>query len=485
MRPSRGGRPLVLLAVALLGAPLSGLTAQRISGSISLPGGSRSAGGLVIIAQDRDGTDLARAVTGEDGRYALTLPRAGAVKVVVRRTGFDDAVILDREVTAGEVVQLDAPASGSHRLLPPRGAAPPSSCGSDAAGREYAAVLLDESRKALLAMQLGLSRPGVTARWAATDYRISANGRDTARYNLTRRSGALLAAFGSPVLSELQRSGFVVSAAQDRIFRGLDIPALLSPWFAESYCFSAIELAGGALGLRFEPRTRKRDYVDITGTITFIRASLEPTKIEYRYVGLPADEDKHGAGGQITFARTDGGSWLVTEWFIRFPQIGLVELQTFRPADRGRVLQPEVMGHEVIGGRTTALLEGTRRVYDGSAPGLTLPQSMRAACHEAVVGAPTGAAQGRLTSDGRPVSGSRIRATWRVGVDVGGEVPLWRDEARETTTSSRGEWTLCDLPANVSVELSWEVLGRKSAAPLRVAAGAVVTVGPDGRVVEP
>jgi hypothetical protein len=440
---------------------------------------------MVVIAQDRDGTDLSRAVTGEDGRYALTLPRAGAVKVIVRRTGFDDAVILDRAVTAGEVVSLDAPASASHRLLPPRGGTPPSSCGADAAGREYVAILIDESRKALLAMQLGLSRPGVSARWASADYRIAANGRDTARYNLARRSGALLAAFGSPVLADLQRSGFVVSAAQDRIFRGLDVPALLSTWFVESYCFSAVEVTGGGLALRFEPRTRKRDYVDITGTMTFVRASLELTRIEYQYLGLPADEDKHGAGGQLDFARTAGGSWLVTEWFIRFPQIGIVELQTFRPMDRGRVLQPEVMGHEFIGGRTLALLEGTRRVYDGAPPGLTVPSSMRSVCHEAVLGAPTGAAEGRLTSDGRPVSGSRIRATWRVGVDVGGEVPLWRDESRETTSSSRGEWTLCDLPANVSVELSWEVLGRKSTAPLRVAAGTVVTVGPDGRVVQP
>ena len=319
MRPTSRRRVAVALGAALLCAAASELSAQRVTGLISLPGGSQNIGGLVVVAQDRDGTDLARAVTGEDGRYAITLPRAGVVKLIVRRVGFDDAVILDREIVAGEVVALDAPASASHRLLPALGATPPASCGSDAVGREYVAVLLDEARKALLAMQLGLSRPGVTGRWAATDYRIAANGRDTARYNLTRRSGALLAAFGSPVLAELQRSGFVVSAAQDRIFRGLDVPALLSPWFVESYCFSAVEVVGGTLSLRFEPRTRKRDYVDIVGTITFVRATMAPTAIEYRYVGLPADEDKHGAGGQLNFARTEGGSWLVTEWFIRFP----------------------------------------------------------------------------------------------------------------------------------------------------------------------
>lgn len=472
---------VALLAAAFLALPVG---AQRISGTISMPGGSRSVGGLLVVARDAQGADIVRAVTSEDGRYAVVLPRPGAVTIVVRRVGFDDAVILDREIAAGEVVVLDAPASGTHRLLPARGAASPSSCGADRSGREYVNTLLDEARKAFLAMQLGLSRSGVSARWTSVSYRIAQNGRDTARYELTRRAGGLLGAFGNPVLAELQRSGFVVSAGTDRIFRGLDIPALLSPWFEESYCFSAVEVSGAVLSLRFEPRTRKRDYVDIAGTLNLVKATLEPTGIDYVYVGLPADEDKREAGGQISFARTAGGSWLITDWMLRFPQIGLVELETFRPQDRARLLQPEVMGHELIGGHTTALLEGTRRTFDGSVAGVTLPPALRAACHEAVLASPTGAAQGRLTYEGRPVSGSRIRATWRVGVDIGGEVPLWRDESRETTTSNRGEWVLCDLPANLTVELSWEVLGRKSTAPLRVAAGAVVEVGPDGRVIE-
>jgi hypothetical protein len=84
--------------------------------------------------------------------------------------------------------------------------------------------------------------------------------------------------------------------------------------------------------------------------------------------------------------------------------------------------------------------------------------------------------------DGRPVSGSRVRATWRVALDIGGEVPLWRDEIRETVSTNRGDWVLCDLPPNTTVDLSWEVMGKRSSASLRVPRDEIVTVGADGTV---
>lgn len=476
----RRAAAVAVYALSLCATP--GL-AQRVTGTLTLPGGGRNAGGLIVLVRDSAGADLARAVTSDDGRFSLALPRPGAVSVTVQRVGFDDVTILDRVVAAGEVITIDTVAGALNKLLPARGAAPPNSCIGDPQSKLYVQLLLAEARKALLAMQLGLSRQGVSARWAAVEHRIAANGRDTARFVLNRRSGALLGGFGSPVLAELQRTGFVVTTGQNRIFRGLDVPALLSPWFTDSYCFTAVESSYATIALMFEPKTRRRDYVDITGSLIFSRAALEPTVVEYLYVGLPADEAQRDAGGRIAFGRSNGGTWLVTDWMIRFPQLGLVELETFRAQDRGRVLQPEVMGHEFLGGRTTAVLEGTRRIFANEIPGAQMSPAVRALCFETVLAGPTGAAQGRLLMDGRPVSGSRIRATWRVGIDIGGEVPLWRDETRETTSSNRGEWVLCDLPANVSVTLSWEILGRRSEAPLRVTAGQVVVIGPDGAVV--
>src|SRR5690606_14914407 len=142
--------------------------------------------------------------------------------------------------------------------------------------------------------------------------------------------------------------------------------------------------------------------------------TLELLGIEYLYVGLSSDEDRRSGGGRLSFARTEDGSWLVDERAIRIQQVGYIELENFRLQDRARLLQPEVLGHEILRFQTTALLEGTRRIYAKDAVQGEPPEGlMRSLCTERIVQTPTGAARGKLTLDGRPVSGSRIQATWR------------------------------------------------------------------------
>jgi hypothetical protein len=439
----------------------------------------------MLVAKDSAGTEVSRAVTAEDGRYLLTLPRAGHTKVELQRVGFVTTTILDRAVAASEAIALDTVAGTELMEFPSRDLVTDATCRSNA----YDDAMWNEVRKALLTTQVGLSRPGLQARWAVTDHRLARNERDTARFSIARKSGSLLGAFGSPVLNDLQRSGYVVSAGNDRIFRGLDLPAMLSPWFRENYCFTSNSETPGTFVVIFAPKVRKRDYVDIQGQFMLERGTMALLSVSYEYIGLPADEDKRGAGGRIAFGRTEGGTWLVTDWRIHFPSLGAIELQTFRAQNQARVLQTEVLGVEVMGGYTTALIEGgSRRIYareNATRVPPAMPPTMRAACGERVLDAHVGAARGRLTVDGRPVSGSRIRATWRIQIDVGGEVPLWRDEIRETLSNARGDWTLCDLPPEMSVDLSWEVQGRRSTASLRAKRDSVLNIGPDGRVAEP
>jgi hypothetical protein len=473
---------LRLVTAALLVFPTS-LLAQRVSGIVKLPGDAPNAGGILVVAVDSTGSEIARAVTSEEGRFALPLPRPGMTRIEVQRVGFRPTLVLERPLAAGEAITVEPVASATVTELPPRGSTPPTSCGGTPDGQRYVATLLDEMRKALVATQMNATRTGVTARWAVTDHRLAGNGRDTSRYAIVRRAGAPTAAYGTPVQNELARSGFVVTAGKDRIFRGLDVPTLLSPWFQESYCFTAREGSPTTFVISFAPKTRPRgDYVNITGDIHLVRASLDLLSIEYLYDGLKADEDKRLGGGRMEFARADGGSWLVASWYIRFPQVGLIELETFRTQDRARLLQPDVLGHEFLAWHTTAMLEGTRRIYVKEAQfGAPLEGPLRAACTERILPAPTGAARGRLTYEGRPVSGSRVRATWRVAKDIGGEVPLWRDEIREVSTSNRGDWVLCDIPAGTPVELSWEIMGRRSSTSLRVERDQLVTLDESGK----
>jgi len=472
-----------LFALFTLVAPTA-LAAQRVAGTVKLVGDAPGGGGILVVAKDSTGAEIVRVVTSDEGRYALPLPRSALWRIEVQRVGFAPTVVLERVISGGEAVSLDPVAGTRVVSLPARGAIPPSTCGGSPETQRYVRLLMDEMYKALTASQLAAARQGVTARWAVTDHRLGPNGRDTARFTISRRAGNPMSAFGTPVQSELQRSGYVVKAGQDRLFRGLDVAALLSPWFAESYCFTAREGNAGVFAIGFAPKQRRRDYIDITGEINLNVATLELSSVSYLYQGLSADEDLRLGGGRMTFARATGGTWLAADWYIRFPQVGYQELETIRSQDRARLLSAEVMGHEFLAWRTTALLEGTRRIYVQDAVDAPPPDGpIRAACTERVLRTTVGAARGRLTLDGRPVSGARVRATWRFAVDVGGEIPLWRDESREVITSNRGDWVLCDLPPGQTVELSWEVLGRRTSSSIRVERDQLVTIGDDGKVV--
>jgi len=451
---------------------------------VKLPGDAPGGGGILIVAKDSSGAEVTRAVTSDEGRYALPLPRSAAWRIELHRVGFNPSVVVERVISGGEALAIDPVAGTSVISLPQRGSVPPSSCGGSPEGQRYVSILMGEMYKALTAAQLASARQGVTARWAVTDHRLGPNGRDTSRFSVIRRAGNPMAAFGTPVQTELQRSGYVVKAGQDRLFRGLDVAALLSPWFADSYCFTAREGSASSFVLAFVPKQRRRDVIDIAGEINLDRATLELRSINYLYQGLSADEDQRLGGGRMTFARATGGTWLAADWYIRFPQVGYQELETFRSQDRARLLTPEVLGHEFLAWRTTALLEGTRRIYVSDAVDTPSPEGpIRSVCTERVLRTTVGAARGRLTLDGRPVSGARVRASWRLAVDVGGEVPLWRDEVREISTNNRGEWVLCDLPAGQTVELAWDVLGRRSSSMIRVERDQLATIGDDGKVV--
>jgi hypothetical protein len=473
----------ILVALAATVTTPDALTAQRVAGTVKLAGDAPGGGGILIVAKDSTGTEVARAVTSDEGRYALPLPRSATWRIEAQRVGFTPTVVAERVISGGEALTIDPVAGTTIVVLPQRGSTPPNSCGGSPEAQRYINTLMGEMYKALTAAQLAAARQGVSARWAVTDHRLGPNGRDTSRFSIIRRAGNPMAAFGTPVQADLQRSGYVVKAGQDRLFRGLDIAALLSPWFAESYCFTARDGTASTFVLAFTPKDRRRDVIDIAGEINLDRATLELRSINYLYQGLSADEDQRLGGGRMTFARATGGTWLAADWYIRFPSVGYQELETFRSQDRARVLTPEVLGHEFLAWRTTAVLEGTRRIYVNDAVDTPVEGPMRAACTERVLRTIVGAARGRLTLDGRPVSGARVRATWRTQIDVGGEIPLWRDEIREIATNPRGEWLLCDLPPGQTIELAWDVLGRRSSSMIRVERDQVATIGDDGKVV--
>jgi len=148
--------------------------------------------------------------------------------------------------------------------------------------------------------------------------------------------------------------GYVVETATDVSYYAPDAPVLLSDAFAESHCFgiqSAPSSRVGAIGLSFRPRSEREGVREISGTFWFDRATLALQQIEYRYTNVPTAYLTARVGGDLHFARSSGGWWMISAWEIRMPQ-GNVESQQVLSNNGGRTRsQVTVQSLRVAGGR--------------------------------------------------------------------------------------------------------------------------------------
>jgi hypothetical protein len=124
---------------------------------------------------------------------------------------------------------------------------------------------------------------------------------------------------------EFIRDGFVEQIGPDLRFLGPDADVLLDDAFGEGYCF---HLRRGEAsrpnqaGLAFVAANRRRERVDVDGTLWVDTLAREIREIEFRYVGLPPDADKAKPGGRVTFWTMKNGVVFVERWNIRVPGVG-------------------------------------------------------------------------------------------------------------------------------------------------------------------
>lgn len=480
-----------LIAAASFAQPLG---AQRVAGAVLMPDGATSAAGVVVLALDASGNEVARAVTGRDGRYSLQLPAAATVSLRLLRVGLRPTDLPARAVGSGETITGDAVLSGVVVRLPAIAVRGATTCrAGKAEEQEVIITLLDEARKALLAARLADDRPGAAARWATFEHTLAANGRDTLFSRVSRHMGATARPFLPVPVAELQRRGFVTMVNYDRVFRAPDLDVLLSPWFVETHCFTLEQERGASRSVAFRPVRTMPEFVDVRGALVFDHASLELRRIDFRYVGLRGEEDRANAGGRVRLARTQEGSWFVASWDMQFPVVGSRTLSATGNARQSVQSVSEITSRHVVGGAVSALLDQGHAVFsidvaDGrdkaSAQPVASASERPVACSETLIDAQPGAARGRLaTPEGRGISGVIVRASWKVpllGVRRGSEAER-REYIREAVTDARGEWALCDLPERRPFELSWYALGRSSVLQARIDDAARVLEVPSAR----
>jgi len=182
----------------------------------------------------------------------------------------------------------------------------------------------NEARKALVAASITDNRGLYRYETVRYDRDIDAETDAVLSEERQRRDSYMQAPFESKPAEELVLRGFIQDDGGADVYYAPDAAALLSDVFLDTHCFRLAKErnAQGFIGLEFEP-TEDRDVPDIRGAMWLDPATAELQWLEYRYTGLDRERRSPRVGGRVDFRRMPDGSWIVPEWWIRMPVVGV------------------------------------------------------------------------------------------------------------------------------------------------------------------
>lgn len=338
--------------LALLLAP-AGLPAQPVVVGTVMDGASRQpVTGAMVRLLEPDGVWTGRMfLTAADGRFRLRAPGPGTYRLRVERIGFEEA-------TAGPVI-LEADATLTYDV--PIGARPVRLEGLDvSAGRRRCTLesdaegatqaLWDEVRKALDAARWTEREAGLRFEVVRRTVRLDPRGERALEED--RRGATLFGGNSVRTLppEDLAEGGYVRQEDPFIYHYGPDAAVLLSDAFLETHCFRLVEGPEdepGLVGLEFEPVRGQNP--DITGVLWADRTTARLERVEFAYTGLGRRPGADLARGEVHFTELSDGRWIVRDWFIRAPLLGLAR-QFVAGVLRERVVVDAVQeqGSEVV-----------------------------------------------------------------------------------------------------------------------------------------
>ena len=320
-------RSLLGLLVLLLAAPsaASGQTVllRVIEGETSQP----LAGALAYLESAR-GRMVRNTLTDERGRALFVGVPSGTHKVRVEMIGMATAETRLFDVSEGttftEEIRMEASAiqleglevqleSGRCTVRP----------GGEGA---FVAQVWDEARKALSAASLTDERGRYRYEIVKYDRRIDRDTGMVLDEERNRREGYMETPFESYPAEDLVENGFVQEDAQGYLYMAPDASVLLSDAFLDTHCFRVVDGGrdgGDLIGLGFEPTGKRRSVPDIAGTMWIDAETAELRWLEYTYQYLEPERTSDMVGGRVDFQRMPDGTWIVPEWWIRMPVMGI------------------------------------------------------------------------------------------------------------------------------------------------------------------
>lgn len=313
-----------MLIVLVLAPPVLG--AQTVVGTVRDQGtGQPVLGAMVRLMADSSWTG-ALFLTAADGRFSLRAPAAGRYALRVERIGFASTTAGPVDLPAGMTLSFDLNVLASAvRLEGLEVAAERRRCSLDDDPRGETQTLWGEVRKALDAARWTEREAGLQFQVVRRTRTLDPSGRHV--LDEQRRTSSAYGGNSVRTLppGELASKGYVVDEGEFIYYYGPDAEVLLSDDFLATHCFAVVEGAEdqpGMVGLRFDP-VRGRDVADIEGVLWVDRATARLERVEFVYTRLGRRPGVDQARGEVRFAELSDGRWIVRDWGIWAPVMGL------------------------------------------------------------------------------------------------------------------------------------------------------------------
>ena len=338
---------LVVVALGILGAPR--LAGQVVRGTVVEDESRRRVAGALVQLLTLGDTIRASAVSGESGRFALSVVPPGRYRLRMLRIGYrawtSEAFPLAAAQTLDDTIAVPAIPVVLDEIV----VHSDNPCRGSPAEDRQMALLWDEVRKSL-----GVSEGSTgellafhtqRSRWFVDPYSHVSDERrwdalDEGRWPITSLAPESLAV-----------AGFVMpqDSALGPIYYGPDAAVFFSEGFLRTHCFRLVappRESPGMLGLGFEP-VKGRRVPDIQGVLWLDRETSALHRLEYRYTGLWNWVPTGRAGGSVDFDLLSSGQLVIVGWELRAP---MASTQPYAPTDgrRDETTRPYFGGQRVL-----------------------------------------------------------------------------------------------------------------------------------------
>lgn len=354
-------------ALAIAASHAIALRAQAVRGTVVMPDGASPAAGVIIALDHADGTFAARALTDERGTFLIRLTTAGDYRGRALRVGFQPTAISSISVLSTGTATVRIVLNAAVVTLPSVSVRSQDICRGQSADGEVVAAIWEEARKALLASGMSADASPLFAEWVEYERMLDATARFVRGQRIKTTRAATTHAFRSVPWQRLSDSGYVVDTDDGTVFHAPDADVLLSDSFASLHCFH-VEPPGaehrGEIGVGFRPARERSGVSEIEGTFWIDRATSELRSLDYHYTNLPAAAERAKPGGLVEFLRLASGSWLVSRWNIRMPQLSATAPTT----SRGRSVRVssstlDLSAVRIVGGEVSTVHRGDSTLF--------------------------------------------------------------------------------------------------------------------------